>query len=120
MHLKLENLPVSVEAPGTKMCMQQGWGGMAVAYNVMPGVDSRPMLKGLPNDSCPVPHWGYLLKGSMRLIYDNGTEETVSVGDVFYLPAGHNAQSDSEVAWIEFSPEKELKLVFDHLAKTIK
>ena len=51
------------------------------------------------------------------MIYDDGTKETISAGDVFYLPAGHNAKSDEEIAWIEFSPEKELKQVFDHLAK---
>jgi hypothetical protein len=117
MHSKLENLPVFMEAPGTKMQMRDGWGGMAVAYNVMPAMDSAPMLKGLPNDSCPCPHWGYMLKGSMHLRYDDGTEESVKAGEVFYLPAGHNARSDGEMAWIEFSPEKELKQVFDHLAK---
>jgi hypothetical protein len=117
MHCKLENLPVFMEAPGTKMLMQSGWGGMAVAYYVMPGTDSRPMLKGLPNDSCPSPHWGYMIKGSLQITYDDGTEENISAGDVFYLPAGHNGKSEKELIWIEFSPEKELKQVFDHLAK---
>jgi hypothetical protein len=117
MHSKLEKLPVTMEAPGTKTHMQPGWGGMAVAYWVMSGVDSRPMLMGLPNNSCPCPHWGYMLKGTMHLTYDDGTKETVSAGDLFYMPAGHNATSDTEIAWIEFSPEKELKQVFDHLAK---
>jgi hypothetical protein len=117
MHCKLQNLPVAVEGPGTKMHMQTGWGGMAVAYNVMPGADSRPMLKGMPNDSCPAPHWGYLIKGSMKMIYDDGTEETISAGDVFYMPAGHNGISTEELEWIEFSPEKELQQVFAHLAK---
>ena len=117
MHTELEKLPVALEAPGTKMHMQTGWGGMAVAYNVMPGVDSRPMLKGLPGDSCPCPHWGYMIKGSMQVIYNDGTTETVSAGEVFYLPEGHNALSAGEIAWIEFSPEKELQQVFAHLAK---
>jgi hypothetical protein len=38
---------------------------------------------------------------------------------VFYLPEGHNALSAGEIAWIEFSPEKELQQVFAHLAKKI-
>ncbi|MCX6253922.1 MAG: hypothetical protein NTV31_05525 [Bacteroidia bacterium] len=117
MHILKEKLPVAMEAPGTKMRLQMGLGGMAVAYNEMPPMDSAPMLKGLPNDSCPCPHWGYMLKGSMNLRYDDGTEETVKAGEVFYLPAGHNASSDKKIAWIEFSPEKELKEVFDHLGK---
>lgn len=120
MHCKLENLPVTMEAPGTKMCMQTGWGGMTVLYWIMPGADSRPMVKGLPNDSCPAPHWGYMIKGSMHMIYDDGTEETISAGDVFYMPAGHNGISTEEVVWIDFSPEKELKIVLDHMAKGMK
>jgi len=117
MHLKLEDLPLYMESPETKMRMQTGWGGMAVAYWMMPGTDSRPMLKGLPNDSCPAPHWGYMIKGSLYITYDDGTVETISAGDVFYMPAGHNGFSNEEIVWIEFSPEKEIKQVFDHLAK---
>ena len=83
----------------------------------MTDADLAPMLKGLPNDSCPCPHWGYLIKGSMHITYDDGTEETVSAGEVFYFPAGHNGVSTEEVEWFEFNPEKELKQVFDHLAK---
>src|SRR3954454_13627029 len=30
-------------------------------------VDASPLLKGLPDDSCPCPHWGYVIKG--RLTY---------------------------------------------------
>ncbi len=117
MHLKLENLPVLMEAPGTKMLVQKGWGGMAAAYYEMQATDSRPMMKGMPHDSCPCPHWGYVLKGSMQLIYDDGTTETVSEGDIFYFPEGHNGVSTGEICWIEFSPEEELQKVFDHLAK---
>ncbi len=120
MHSKLEKLPVSVDAPGTTMHLQTGWGGMAVAYNRMSSVDSRPMLKGLPDDCCPAPHWGYIIKGSMLVKYQDGGEEIVTAGDVFYMPAGHHGFSDSEVVWIEFSPEKELQQVFDHLAKAQK
>jgi hypothetical protein len=30
-------------------------------------IDGTPLLKGLPGDACPCPHWGYVLKG--RLTY---------------------------------------------------
>lgn len=117
MHSQLEKLPVTLEAPGTKMHTQTGLGGMAVAYNVFPPMDSAPMLKGLPNDSCPSPHWGYMLKGSMNITYDDGTTETIKAGEVFYIPAGHNGKLDEDSAWLEFSPEKELQQVMSHLAK---
>lgn len=121
MHYKLENLPVIVEAPGTKMQVQHGLGDMAVAYNEFPPMPPSPnLLEGLPNDSCPCPHWGYMLKGSMHIRYDGGEEEVVRAGEVFYFPAGHVGWSDEEVAWLEFSPEKELNTVMDHIGRKMQ
>ncbi|KPL08884.1 MAG: hypothetical protein AMS26_23620 [Bacteroides sp. SM23_62] len=121
MHIKLENLPIIMEAPGTKMHMQDGLGGMAVSYNEMPVLASTPnLLEGLPNDSCPCPHWGYMLKGSMHIRYDNGDEELINAGEVFYFPAGHIGWTEGEVAWLEFSPEKEVKEVMDHVGRKMQ
>ena len=64
-------------------------------------------LKGLPNDSCHVPHWGYIFEGAFRFIYDDGTEEVFEEGDVFYAPAGHTAIVDKDLRFIDFSPTKE-------------
>ncbi|MEO5601979.1 MAG: hypothetical protein ABIR06_13750 [Cyclobacteriaceae bacterium] len=61
-----------------------GWGDMSVAVNSFPaGTDLAPLLIGLKNNSCQVPHWGYLLKGAVRLIYDDGTEVLLKEGDIF-------------------------------------
>ena len=121
MHTKLENLPIIIEAPGTKMHMQDGLGGMAVCYNEMPVLSSTPnLLEGLPNDSCHCPHWGYMLKGSMHIRYDSGDEEVINAGEVFYFPAGHIGWTEEEVAWLEFSPEKELKEVMDHIGRKMQ
>jgi hypothetical protein len=117
MHSKLEKLPVAMDAPGAKAHLQTNLGGMAVAYWKMSSVDSRPMLKGLPNDCCPCPHWGYMIKGTLKVTYQDGNEEIVTAGDVFYFPAGHHGFSDEEVIWLEFSPEKELMQVLEHVAK---
>jgi uncharacterized cupin superfamily protein len=117
MHSKLEELPVAMDAAGARTHLQQGLGGMTVAFWKMSRVDSRPMLKGLEHDCCPCPHWGYMIKGKMRVIYQDGNEETVSAGDIFYFPAGHNGIADEEVEWLEFSPEKELSQVMEHIAK---
>lgn len=120
MHIKLENLPVMMEAPGTKMCIQDGLGGMGVGYYEMPAMKDTSLFEGLPNNSCHCPHWGYMLKGSMHLRYDSGDEETVHVGEVFYFPAGHIGWSEEETAWIEFSPEKEMKEVLAHVGRKMQ
>jgi len=66
-------------------------------------------VKGLPDDQCQCPHWGYVLNG--RLSYRVGSrEEVFEAGDAFYLPPGHipvSNQPGSE--FVQFSPTKELR-----------
>ena len=63
--------------------------GLMVGFVRLPaGADLRPATKGLPDDLCPCPHWGYMLKGRMRVTYAD-REEVLEAGDLFYMPAGH-------------------------------
>ncbi len=95
-----------------------GYGGMTVAYNELPaGTDFTPLLKGLQNDSCHCPHWGYIVEGTMRVIYDDGSEEVLRAGDVFYMPPGHTAIVEENLKMIDFSPSQELEEVLGHVGK---
>jgi hypothetical protein len=59
MKLKKEDIPVTMQAPGTTMRGLPGYGGLTVAFNEIPkGTDFSPLLQGLKNDSCHCPHWG--------------------------------------------------------------
>src|SRR6266571_4083310 len=49
--------------------------------------DLAPLLKGLPDDLCQCPHWGYLVKGRMTVHYLDH-DEVIEAGDAFYLPPG--------------------------------
>lgn len=51
-------------------------------------VDHAPLLKGLPDDMCDCPHWGYMLKGSWTVHYGDH-DETFEAGDAFYMKPGH-------------------------------
>ena len=118
MKIKKEKIPVTMEAPGTTMRGLPGFGGMTVAFNEIPaGTDFSPLLQGLKNNSCHCPHWGYVVEGDLLVKYDNGTEETLSAGDVFYLPPGHTAIVGKDLKFLDFSPEKELNEVMSHIAK---
>ena len=120
MKIKKEEIPVTMEAPGTTMRGLPGYGGMTVAFNEIPaGTDFSPMLQGLKNDSCHCPHWGYVIDGEMLVKYDDGTEEKLITGDVFYLPPGHTALVEKDLKLLDFSPEKELKEVMDHIARKV-
>jgi hypothetical protein len=70
--------------------------------------DLASMLKGLPDDRCQCPHWGYVLKG--RLIWRFADrEEVCEAGDAFYVPPGHVPEAEAGSEFIQFSPSEELR-----------
>ena len=120
MKISKEAIPVRMESPGTVMRSLPGYGGMTVAFNEMPaGTDIGPLLEGLEHNSCQCPHWGYVVEGAVVIKYDDGTEEKLNAGDVFYLPPGHTAIVEKDLKMIDFSPEEKLKQVMDHIEKKL-
>ena len=118
MKVKKEDIPVTMEAPGTVMRGLPGWGGMTVAFNEMPaGTDISPLLQGLKNNSCQCPYWGYVLEGELLMKYDDGKEDLLCKGDVFYLPPGHTGIVLENIKFVDFSPTKEFNEVMDHIGK---
>jgi hypothetical protein len=73
-------------------------------------IDAAPMMKGLPNDSCSCPHWGYVLKGRLTFRFPEH-DEVVEAGDAFYLPPGHIPAAEAGSEYVQFSPSKELRTV---------
>jgi hypothetical protein len=121
MKIKKESIPVTMESPGTIMRSVSGYGGMTAAFNELPaGTDISPLLQGLKNNSCHCPHWGYIVEGAILIKYDNGTEELLTAGDVFYLPPGHTGIVEKDLKILDFSPEKELNEVMTHIAKRME
>ena len=70
-------------------------------------VDGAPLLKGLPNDQCHCPHWGYVTRGEVSFVFD-GIEEIYKAGDAFYVPPGHTPAATADSEMVLFSPAKEL------------
>ena len=118
MKVSKEEIPVTMQSPGTIMRALPNYGGMTVCFNELPkGADFTPLLQGLENDSCHCPHWGYILEGAIRIEYDDGSKELVKANDVFYWPAGHTAIVEEDVKLIDFSPTKEYDEVITHIGK---
>lgn len=121
MKIKKEEIPVTMESPGTSMRAITGYGGMTLAFNELPaGTDFAPLLAGLKNDSCQCPHWGYIIAGEIEIKYDDGSIDILSAGDAFYMPPGHTGIVHKDLKILDFSPEKELKEVMDHIAHKIE
>jgi len=118
MKVNKNDIPVTMEAPSTIMRALPDYGGMTVCFNELPkGTDFTPFLHGLNNDSCHCPHWGYIVEGSILVKYDDGKEELVKGGEVFYWPPGHTAIVQEDVKLIDFSPTKEFDEVITHVGK---
>jgi hypothetical protein len=87
-----------------------------VSFNV--DVDATPLLKGLPNDSCHCPHWGYVLSGRLTFRYPDH-EEVFEAGDAFYLPPGHVQLADAGSEYLQFSPVAELREVAEAMERNM-
>ena len=82
-------------------------------------VDATPMLRGLPDDNCSCPHWGYVFKG--RLVFRVGDrEEVFEPGDAFYLPPGHIPTAEAGTEYLQFSPAEELQIVSSVIKKNMQ
>ncbi len=73
-------------------------------------VDATPLLKGLPDDHCSCPHWGYVIKGRFTYRFAD-REEVFEAGDAFYLPPGHIPVAEAGSELVQFSPTAELRAV---------
>ncbi len=94
----------------------EGWGDMTVAVNSMPaGTDLAPLLEGLKNNSCQVPHWGIIKAGELELTYDDGTVQTLKAGDLFYMPPGHIGVVKQDLTIMDFSPTKGFGKLMKHI-----
>jgi len=89
------------------------WGDLrSIAISLPAGTDLGPLLQGLPEDLCSCPHWGYVIKGQMRVSYAEG-QEVLRAGDLYYLPPGHTGLVEEDFECIEFSPPAAHEQVLD-------
>ena len=121
MKTKKEDIPVISETDGNTMRVLNGFGDFVVSYHEFKkGTDFTEVLKGLPGDMCPSPHYGYIFEGAFRFIYPDGTEEVYKTGDVFYAPSPHNAIVDEDTRLLDFSPQHEHDELMEHLSKVMQ
>ncbi|MDQ1712559.1 MAG: hypothetical protein QOE45_2009 [Frankiaceae bacterium] len=116
MRSDIAGIPVEMKVDAIETRGAQ-WGDVVVRHLDLPaGVDFTPLLKGLPDDRCACPHWGYVLAGAITVRYADGTEETTRAGEVYYWPGGHTGWTEGGVTFLEFSPAEQIKPVLEHLA----
>ena len=82
-------------------------------------IDGAPLLKGLPDDRCQCPHWGYVLKGSATFTYGDRTE-TYDQGDAFYSPPGHTPAHPADSELLLFSPKEQLAATSEAMRRNMQ
>src|SRR3954451_1158876 len=96
-----------VEDMGVMESRSEELGGYIVEFtSFREDADATPLFKGLPDDRCQSPHWGYVLKGSLTFAYPD-REETFQAGDAYYGPPGHIPRVKAGTEVVEFSPAEE-------------
>lgn len=79
-------------------------------------IDATPLVKGLPGDACPCPHWGYVVKGRVTYRFADH-DEVFEAGDAFYLPPGHIPLADAGSEILQFSPAEQLHVVAETMTR---
>jgi hypothetical protein len=122
MRVALEQVDVRLAIPGVTIRQRKDFGSVrgfdrisGEYFTLSAGVDTTELFKGLPNDQCQCPHWGYVLSGVITTTDEYGVPETVRTRDLFFWPAGHNVRVDEDAEIVMFSPELPHSVVIDHL-----
>jgi hypothetical protein len=71
----------------------------------------EPLLKGLPDDMCTCPHWGYVIGGTVTFTHVDGSTEEFNTGDAFYVEPGHTPVIEPGTDLLFISPEKQAAVV---------
>ena len=96
------------------------WGNMHVEYGVFKSrKDMTPLLKGLPGDRCQSDHWGYVLKGGLRVNYPD-REEVIRAGDMYHIEPNHTGTIEAGTEYMEFSPEDRYHETMEAIGRNLK
>lgn len=113
-----QDMPVAFDG-GEVVIRQADWSDMTVSLESFPaGLDTTPIFQGLPDDRCQCPHWGYVIRGQMRVRYKD-REEVFAAGDAYYTPPGHTTLFDEPTEVLEFSPRGQYQETMEVAARNV-
>ncbi|MDP2659376.1 MAG: cupin domain-containing protein [Dehalococcoidia bacterium] len=96
------------------------WGAMHLGWETFfSEMDVAPLLKGLPDDRCQCPHFGYMVKGKMYVNYQD-VAEVITAGEAYYLVPGHAVKMDSGSEVVEFSPKEEFHKTMEVVTRNLE
>jgi hypothetical protein len=108
-----------VEDTGVMEGRYEELGGYMVGFETFrEDADATPLFKGLPDDRCQSPHWGYVVSGKVTFRYADH-DEVYEGGDAYYAPPGHIPVVTAGTEVIEFSPTEEYGRTMEVLSRNL-
>jgi hypothetical protein len=97
-----------IELEGLEVRLEDLEGGYSVCFESHTAdADLAPLFRGLPDDLCQLPRWGYVVEGRVSFRFAD-REETYEAGDAYYVPPGHTPVHHAGAEIVEFSPTDQL------------
>jgi hypothetical protein len=94
----------TVATEGLDVRVEHLEGGYSVCFESHTvDADLESLFRGLPDDRCQLPRWGYVLTGKVTFRFAD-REETYEAGDAYYVPPGHTPVHHAGAELVEFSP----------------
>lgn len=114
-----ETAPETVATNGLDVRVAHLAGGYSVCFESHTAdADLAALFRGLPDDRCQLPRWGYVLRGKVTFRFTE-REESFQAGDAYYVPPGHTPVHHAGTMIVEFSPRDILRqtmpVVMDNL-----
>ena len=94
----------TIAMEGLDVRLENFEGGYSVCFESHTAdADLAELFRGLPDDRCQLPRWGYVLTGRVTFRFAD-REETYEAGDAYYVPPGHTPVHHAGAELVEFSP----------------
>jgi hypothetical protein len=108
-----------VEDMGVMEGRYEELGGYTVGFETFrEDADAAPLMKGLPDDRCQSPHWGYVVSGELVFHFAD-RDEVYETGDAYYAPPGHVPEIRAGTEIVEFSPTEDLGRTMEVVARNV-
>ena len=103
-NVSLETASESIALEGLEVRLENFEGGYTVCFesHTTDG-DLSPLFRGLPDDRCQFPRWGYVISGQIAFRFADHVER-YQAGDAYYVPPGHTPIHHAGARIVEFSP----------------
>jgi len=103
-----ETASETVAMDGLEVRLEHLEGGYSVCFEShLADADLAELFRGLPDDRCQLPRWGYVVAGKVAFRFEDH-EETYEAGDAYYVPPGHTPVHFAGAEIVEFSPTDRL------------